>query len=83
MIKIICRAFLHVVLIDCQFLVVCAAAAAMDMNNRGITSTLEALLPTVVTVEQAHCLFDLMPGMEYCTYDQQSGQLAPSTVWFY
>jgi len=34
---------------------------------------LEALLPTLVTVEQANKLFDLMPGMEFCSYDQPSG----------
>ena len=37
--------------------------------------TLEALLPTLVTTEQANCLFDLMPGLEYCMYDQPSGEL--------
>ena len=35
--------------------------------------TLEALLPTIVTMDQANSLFDLMPGLEYCSYDQPSG----------
>jgi len=52
------------------------AAPAMDVN-RGYQNppTLEALLPTLVTVEQAKRLFDLMPGLEYCSYDQPSGYL--------
>jgi len=50
------------------------AAVPMEMS-RGYQNpqTLEALLPTLVTVEQANRLFDLMPGLEYCSYDQPSG----------
>ena len=55
--------------------VMCAVVGeAMDMGH-GFQNppTLEALLPTLVTTEQAHGLFDLMPGLEYCSYDQPSG----------
>jgi len=49
--------------------------AIMDIPSHGFQNppTLEALLPTLVNIEQANSLFDLMPGMEYCMYDQPSG----------
>jgi len=50
----------------------CGEAVEMKRDYQN-PSTLESLLPTVVTTEQAHCLFDLMPGLEYCSYDQPSG----------
>jgi len=43
-------------------------------------STLEALLPTVVNTEQANRLFDLMPGLEFCSYDQPTGLLLLVTI---
>jgi len=43
--------------------------------------TLEAMFPTVVTVEQASKLFDLMPGLEYCSYDPPSGSPLTTTVF--
>jgi len=48
------------------------SAAGDSYHN---SPTLEALLPVLVTSEQANKLFDLMPGMEYCTYNQSSGLL--------
>jgi len=52
------------------------AAAAMEMGRSFQNPpTLEALLPTLVTMDQAQRLFDLMPGLEYCSYDQPSGYL--------
>ena len=50
------------------------AAAAMEMGRSYQNPpTLEALVPTLVTMDQARRLFDLMPRLEYFSYDQPSG----------
>jgi len=64
----------------CVVLSAMYGGSSMDMAPPPPTyqnpSTLEALLPTVVNTEQANRLFDLMPGLEFCSYDQPTGLLS-------
>jgi hypothetical protein len=41
---------------------------------------LEALFPTIATYEHVSRLFDLVPGLESCKYDQSSGKCIINNV---
>jgi RNA recognition motif-containing protein len=47
--------------------------AVRQYPNPSNETAIEALLSTMVTYEQANKLFDLMPCMEFCNYDQSTG----------
>jgi len=57
---------------NCEFVVLSNPSALGYSSSSGDVS-IEAILPTGISGEQANKLFDLMPQMEYCNFDHSTG----------